>query len=335
MSQNNGHDILIEARNLKKHYPIRQGALRRQVGAVQAVDGVSFAIRRGETLALVGESGSGKTTVGRMLLNLIKPTSGEILFGGQNLTWMNDREARKMRRQMQLIFQDPYAALNPRMTVGQILSEPLEVHNVGDSARRKERVRELLNLVGLNTYYAQRYPHEFSGGQRQRIGIARALATEPRFIVADEPVSALDASVQAQVANLLDGLRRERGLACLFISPDIGAVRSISDRVAVMYLGRIVEMGERDAIYEQPLHPYTQALLSAIPVPDPDREEERQRLILEGDAPNPAQPPPGCRFHPRCRHVTAECRHTDPLPRNLGSANQGHWVACHHAEKFL
>lgn len=335
MSQTNHHDILIEVRNLKKHYPIRQGALRRQVGVVQAVDGVSFTIRRGETLALVGESGCGKTTLGRMLLNLTKPTSGEILFSGQSLTSMSSSAARQIRPQMQMLFPDPYAALNPGMTIGQILSEPLQVHNRGDSAQRKKRVAELLHLVGLNPYFARRYPHEFSGGQRQRIGIARVLATDPSFIVADEPVSALDASIQAHIIALLGDLQRQQGMACLFIAPDLALARAISDRVAIMYLGRIVEMGDRDAIYEQPLHPYTQALLSAIPVPDPDQEEERRRLLLEGTTPNPAQPPPGCRFHPRCRHATPECKQIDSLSRDLGSANQAHWVACHHAEKFL
>lgn len=335
MSQTNDHDPLLEVRDLKKHYAIRQGALRRQVGAVQAVDGVTFAIRRGETLALVGESGCGKTTLGRMLLNLVRPTSGEIIFDGQNLTSLSSAEARKIRRQMQLIFPDPYAALNPRLPIGQILREPLEVHRIGDSAQRKERVKELLNLVGLNSYHAQRYPYEFSGAQRQRIGIARALATNPTFIVADEPASALDAAVQAQVVQLLGKLQRELRLACLLIAPDLATVRPVCDHVAVMYLGRIVETGTRDAVYAQPLHPYTQALLSAIPVPDPDQEEERQRLALDGDLPNPAQLPPGCRFHPRCRHATAECRQIDPPFRRLGPAHQEHGVACHHAEKFL
>ena len=335
MNQNNHSDILLEVRNLKKYLPIRQGTLRRRVGAIQVVDGVSFSIRRGETLGLVGERGSGKSTIGRMILNLTKPTSGEIFFAGQELTRLRGGDVRKMRRHIQMIFQDPYAALNPRITVGQIVSEPLQVHNMGNAAQRKERVQQLLHLVGLNTYYAQRHPYEFSGGQRQRIGIARALATEPSFIVADEPTSALDASIQAQVVTLLDDLQQKLGLTCLFIAHDLATVRTISDHVAVMYLGRIVEMSERDAIYQQPLHPYTQALLSAIPVPDPDQEEERHRLMLEGESPNPAQPPSGCRFHPRCRHATAECRHTDPLFRNLGTAKQEHWVACHHAEKFL
>lgn len=328
-------DVLIRVRDLKKYFPIRRGVLRRQVGAVQAVDGISFDIRRGETLGLVGESGCGKSTAGRTILQLLEPTAGKVQFGDRELTELGKGELRRSRRHMQMIFQDPYASLNPRMTVGNIISEPLLIHNIGNSANRKERVQELLKLVGLNPYFVNRYPHEFSGGQRQRIGIARALSTNPSFIVADEPISALDVSIQAQVVNLLDDLKVELGLTYLFIAHDLSMVRYISDRVAVMYLGRIVELADRNSVYEQPLHPYTQALLSAIPVPDPDKEARRQRIILEGDVPNPANPPVACRFHTRCPYVTDICREVDPEFRNLGTAENPHMVACHHAEKFL
>ncbi|RMG97956.1 MAG: dipeptide ABC transporter ATP-binding protein [Chloroflexi bacterium] len=327
-------DVLVRVQNLKKYFPIRRGVLRRQVGAVQAVDGVSFEIRRGETLGLVGESGCGKSTTGRTILQLEKPTGGQVFFGDQELTNMSSSELRKARRHMQMIFQDPYASLNPRMTVGNIISEPLEIHNIGNAASRKERVQELLRLVGLNPYFINRYPHEFSGGQRQRIGIARALATNPSFIVADEPISALDVSIQAQVVNLLEDLKQELGLTYLFIAHDLSMVRYISDRVAVMYLGRIVEMGHRDEVYDHPLHPYTQALLSAIPIPDPDKEARRKRIILEGDVPSPANPPAACRFHTRCSYATDICREVDPEFRNFGTDSREHWVACHHAEKF-
>lgn len=327
-------DVLIEVRNLKKHFPIRRGVLQRQVGAVQAVDGITFDIVKGETLGLVGESGCGKSTAGRTILQLISPTGGEVYFGGQDLTKLGRSEMRKRRRHMQMIFQDPYSSLNPRMTVGNIIGEPLLIHNVGNAANRKERVQELLKLVGLNPYFVNRYPHEFSGGQRQRIGVARALATNPSFIVADEPISALDVSIQAQVVNLLDDLKSEMGLTYLFIAHDLSMVRYISDRVAVMYLGRIVELSKRDEVYDHPLHPYTQALLSAIPIPDPEKESKRQRIILEGDVPSPANPPSGCRFHPRCAYATDVCRQTDPEFRNLGSSSMSHMVACHHAEKF-
>jgi oligopeptide transport system ATP-binding protein len=335
--QQNGsaNEPLVKVRNLKKYFPIRRGVLQRQVGAVQAVDGVSFDIVKGETLGLVGESGCGKSTAGRAILQLLTPTAGEVFLNGQNLTKMRRTELRKQRRRMQMIFQDPYSSLNPRMTVGNIIGEPLFIHNIGNAASRRERVQELLKLVGLNPYFVNRYPHEFSGGQRQRIGVARALATNPAFIVADEPISALDVSIQAQVVNLLDDLKSELGLTYLFIAHDLSMVRYISDRVAVMYLGRIVELSHRDAIYERPLHPYTQALLSAIPVPDPEKEEKRKRIILEGDVPSPANPPTGCRFHPRCQYATEVCRQEDPEFRNLGTSNMPHMVACHHAEKFL
>lgn len=335
MNQENGKKALIRVRNLKKYFPIHRGVLRRQVGAVQAVDGVTFDIYEGETLGLVGESGCGKSTTGRTILQLLKPTAGEVLLGDQDLTQLSQSDLRKARRNMQMIFQDPYASLNPRMTVGNIIGEPLEIHGIGNSKSRRERVQELLRIVGLNPYFINRYPHEFSGGQRQRIGVARALATEPSFIVADEPISALDVSIQAQVVNLLDDLKADLGLTYLFIAHDLSMIRYISDRVAVMYLGRIVELSNRDEVFDHALHPYTQALLSAIPIPDPEKEEKRQRLILEGDVPSPANPPQACRFHPRCPYVTDICREVDPEFRNLSTNGTPHWVACHHAEKFL
>ena len=328
-------EVLVKVKNLKKHFPIRRGVIRRQVGAVQAVDGVTFDIYKGETLGLVGESGCGKSTTGRTILQLLAPTAGEVKFLDKDLTTLPKEELRKTRRNMQMIFQDPYASLNPRMTVSRIVGEPLEIHNIGNANSRKERVQELLRVVGLNPYFVNRYPHEFSGGQRQRIGIARALATNPSFIVADEPISALDVSIQAQVVNLLDDLKAELGLTYLFIAHDLSMVRYISDRVAVMYLGRIVELAERDELYEHPLHPYSQALLSAIPIADPDKEAKRQRIILKGDVPNPANPPPACRFHTRCSYVTDICKEEDPAFRNLGTAENPHMVACHHAEQFL
>jgi len=336
MSQanNNSREALIRVTNLKKHFPIRRGVFRRQVGAVQAVDGISFDIYKGETLGLVGESGCGKSTAGRTILQLLSPTDGQVDFGDEDLTALKRGDLRRKRRHMQMIFQDPYASLNPRMQVGTIIGEPLQIHNIGNAASRKERVQELLSVVGLNPYFVKRYPHEFSGGQRQRIGIARALATNPSFIVADEPISALDVSIQAQVVNLLDDLKAELGLTYLFIAHDLSMVRDISDRVAVMYLGRIVEMGERDEVYDHPLHPYTQALLSAIPIPDPDKEATRKRIILEGDVPSPANPPVGCRFNPRCSYATDICRQEDPEFRNLGTDTKMHMVACHHADKF-
>ncbi|MEZ4643291.1 MAG: dipeptide ABC transporter ATP-binding protein [Chloroflexota bacterium] len=329
------NEPLIRVNNLKKHFPIRRGVLQRQVGAVQAVDGISFDIVKGETLGLVGESGCGKSTAGRTILQLLSPTSGEVYLNGHNLVDLRRSELRRQRRRMQMIFQDPYSSLNPRMTVGNIIGEPLLIHNLGNAATRRERVQELLKLVGLNPYFINRYPHEFSGGQRQRIGVARALATNPSFIVADEPISALDVSIQAQVVNLLDDLKSELGLTYLFIAHDLSMVRYISDRVAVMYLGRIVELSRRDEVYDHPLHPYTQALLSAIPIPDPIKEEKRQRIILEGDVPSPANPPSGCRFHPRCGYTTDVCRAEDPEFRNLGTDSNPHMVACHHAEQFM
>jgi oligopeptide transport system ATP-binding protein len=332
---NRAGEVLIKVRDLKKHFPVRRGLLRRQSGAIQAVDGISFDIRRGETLGLVGESGCGKSTAGRTILQLLKPTSGEVYWGDRDLTTMGREELRKSRRHMQMIFQDPYASLNPRMTVGSIIGEPLQIQNMGDADSRRERVQELLKLVGLNPYFVKRYPHEFSGGQRQRIGIARALSTNPTFIVADEPISALDVSIQAQVVNLLDDLKQELGLTYLFIAHDLSMVRYISDRVAVMYLGRVVELGDRDAVYDHPLHPYTQALLSAIPVPDPDQELLRQRIILQGDVPTPVNPPKACRFHTRCAYATDLCRTEDPEFREFGTAGNSHKVACHYAENFV
>ncbi len=326
---------LVQVRNLKKYFPIHRGALRRQVGAVQAVDGVSFDIYKGETLGLVGESGCGKSTTGRAILQLLPPTAGQVIFQGRDLTTLGKRDLRRARRDMQMIFQGPYASLNPRLTVGNIVAESLEIHNIGDKQSRRDRVLELLELVGLNPFFVNRYPHEFSGGQRQRIGVARALASSPSFIVADEPISALDVSIQAQVVNLLDDLKSELGLTYLFIAHDLAMVRYISDRVAVMYLGRIVELSDRDKLYERPLHPYTQALLSAIPRPDPQQGKGRQRMILKGDVPSPANPPPGCRFHPRCPFATAICREVDPPLRDLGAPHKPHFVACHHAEQFM
>jgi peptide/nickel transport system ATP-binding protein len=326
-------EVLVKVAGLKQYFPIKRGILRRTVGHVQAVDGVSFEVHQGETLGLVGESGCGKSTTGQAILQLLTPTAGRVFLRGQDLTELNSNQLRETRRHMQMIFQDPYASLNPRMTVGSIIGEALRIHNIGDKESRRERVEQLMALVGLNPNFINRYPHEFSGGQRQRIGIARALSTNPSFIVADEPISALDVSIQAQVVNLLDDLKAELGLTYLFIAHDLSMVRYISDRVAVMYLGRIVELGACDDVYDQPLHPYTRALLSAIPVPDPATESQRKRIVLEGDVPNPANPPPGCRFHTRCHFATEICTQQDPEYRNLGHESQPHWVACFHVEQ--
>lgn len=333
---NDNRKILFEVRNLKKYFPITQGVIfQRHIGDVKAVDDISFDIYQGETLGLVGESGCGKSTAGRTILQLYEPTSGNVVYEGQDLAQLKSGAMRKVRPELQIIFQDPYASLNPRMPVGNIISEAAIFHGIVSKEQKQARVRELLELVGLNPAFINRYPHEFSGGQRQRIGIARALATEPTFIVADEPISALDVSIQAQVVNLLDDLKKEFNLTYLFIAHDLSMVRYISDRVAVMYLGRIVELGEVDDVYDHPLHPYTQALLSAIPVPDPDVEEGRERLVLEGDVPSPANPPSGCRFHTRCPFATDICSQKDPEFRNLGSEIQQHFVACHYAEDFI
>jgi oligopeptide/dipeptide ABC transporter ATP-binding protein len=323
---------LVQVRDLRVHFPIRRGLLRRQVGAVRAVDGVSFDVQAGETLGIVGESGCGKSTTGMAVLRLLEVTSGTLFFRGQELTHLDEKQLRPQRQHMMMIFQDPYSSLNPRLTVGSIVAEPLGVHKVGTAAERSERVSELLRLVGLNPAFINRYPHEFSGGQRQRIGIARALATSPAFIVADEPISALDVSIQAQVVNLMSDLKAQLGLTYLFIAHDLSMVRYISDRVAVMYLGKIVELATRNEVFDEPLHPYTHALLSAVPVPNPRQERKRQRIILEGDVPSPSKPPGGCYFHPRCSYATDICRQLEPPLRTLGTAS--HQVACHHAESI-
>lgn len=320
---------LVQVRGLKKYFPITQGILiQREIGAIKAVDDVSFDIYPGETLGLVGESGCGKTTTGRTLIRLYKPTGGQVLFEGQDLAGMTDKDLRGLRQRLQMIFQDPYASLNPRWTISRIIGEPLRVHRINSGMSNLERVEQLLETVKLNANYMNRYPHEFSGGQRQRIGIARALASNPSFIVCDEPISALDVSIQAQIVNLLEDLQEQLGLTYLFIAHDLSMVRHICNRVAVMYLGVIVELADRDELYEHPLHPYTQALLSAVPVPDPRATRARKRIILEGDPPSPANPPEGCRFHPRCPIAVKRCRSEQPVWRE---AAPGHWVACHLA----
>ncbi|MBU1662907.1 MAG: ABC transporter ATP-binding protein [Chloroflexi bacterium] len=322
-------ESLVQVRGLKKYFPITQGILiQREVGAVKAVDDVSFDICRGETLGLVGESGCGKTTTGRTLIQLYKPTAGQVLFEGEDLTQMKVKDLRSLRKRMQMIFQDPYASLNPRWTISRIIGEPLRVHKIDSEKSNLERVEELLETVRLNANYMNRYPHEFSGGQRQRIGIARALASNPEFIVCDEPISALDVSIQAQIVNLLEDLQEEFSLTYLFIAHDLSMVRHICNRVAVMYLGVIVELAGRDDLYTSPLHPYTQALLSAVPIPDPKATRARQRIILEGDPPSPANPPSGCRFHPRCAIAKDHCKVEIPVWREIKPA---HWVACHEA----
>jgi oligopeptide transport system ATP-binding protein len=318
--------VLVRVRNLKMHFPITQGiVVQRKIGAIKAVDGLNFDVLRGETLGLVGESGCGKSTTGRAILQLYRPTAGDVYFEGENLVAMKGEHLRQMRRRMQMIFQDPYASLNPRMTVGDIVGEPLLVHRISKGKERRERVQDLLKVVGLNPYFINRYPHEFSGGQRQRIGVARALAVQPEFIICDEPISALDVSIQAQIINLLEELQSDFNLTYLFIAHDLSVVRHISDRVAVMYLGKIVELTDRQELYDHPLHPYTQALLSAVPIPDPVVEEKRQRIILEGDVPSPASPPLGCNFSTRCPVAMDICRQQEPEFMDVGG---GHWVAC-------
>jgi len=322
----NGKQTLVRVEGLKKHFPIMRGiVIQRQTGAVKAVDGVSFEVFREETLGLVGESGCGKSTTGRTVLQLYRPTAGDVYFEDTNLVELKGASLRRMRRRMQMIFQDPYASLNPRMTVVNIVGAPLEIHGVATSKARLERVQELLVLVGLNPYFINRYPHEFSGGQRQRIGIARALALQPDFIVCDEPISALDVSIQAQVVNLLEDLQEQLGLTYLFIAHDLSMVRHISDRIAVMYLGKIVELADRAELYEHPQHPYTQALLSAVPIPDPVADRKRRRMTLEGDVPSPASPPKGCNFNTRCPVVMDICLESEPEFKDIGG---GHRVAC-------
>ena len=319
-------EILLEARNIVKHFPIRGGVFMKEVGAVRAVDDVSLAIRKGETVGLVGESGCGKTTFGRVILRLEEPTAGALFFEGENLLAFGRARMRRMRREMQIIFQDPFSSLNPRKTVGQIVGEPLLIHGLGNRREREARVLELLETVGLRREQMRRYPHQFSGGQRQRIGVARALALQPKLIVCDEAVSALDVSIQAQVINLLEDLQERFGLTYLFISHDLGVVEHVSDRVAVMYLGQIVELAASETLYRRPLHPYTQALLSAVPMPDPALRGER--IILRGDVPSPIDPPPGCRFHTRCLFAKEVCRKRVPSFREVAD---GHWVACFFA----
>jgi oligopeptide transport system ATP-binding protein len=322
---------ILSVRDLQMHFPITQGILiQRKIGAVRAVDGISFDVVRGETLGLVGESGCGKSTTGRTILHLSEATGGKIFFEGRDITHLKGNELKIIRRNMTMIFQDPYASLNPRMTVGNIIAEPLIIHKIANTQKeRLEKVEELLEMVGLSKYFTNRYPHEFSGGQRQRVGIARALAASPNFIVADEPVSALDVSIQAQVVNLLEDLQKKLGLTYLFVAHDLSVVRHISNRVAVMYLGKIVELANRDELYERPAHPYTRALLSAVPVPDPKVEKKRERILLTGDVPSPVNPPKGCRFHTRCPIAKQVCKEQEPEFRDIGG---GHFSACHFAE---
>jgi oligopeptide transport system ATP-binding protein len=323
---------LLRVSDLKKHFPIKKGiVLQRQVAAVHAVDGVSFEVQPGETMGLVGESGCGKSTLGRCVLRLHELTAGTVEFEGQDISRLSRSQLRPVRRNMQMVFQDPYASLNPRKRIGQVIGDPLRIHHMGDKAEIKRRVQELLDVVGLNPEHYNRFPHEFSGGQRQRIGVARALALNPRLIVADEPVSALDVSIQAQVVNLLDDLQDEFQLTYLFIAHDLSVVRHVSDRIAVMYLGKIVEIAPAEELYRRPIHPYTEALLSAIPIPDPELAERRDRIVLQGDVPSPIDPPSGCRFHPRCRYATEICsREEPPLVAQGNSAGITHLAACHH-----
>jgi oligopeptide transport system ATP-binding protein len=321
---------LIRLQNLQVYFPVNRGfLLQKTVGFLKAVDGISLEIQRGETFSLVGESGCGKSTTGRAILQLEHPTDGKVYFEDIDLTALNDKALQQMRRRMQMIFQDPYASLNPRMTVCKIISEPLIVHHLSTQKKARNRVKELLDLVGLNPTFINRYPHEFSGGQRQRIGIARALAVQPDFIVCDEPIASLDVSIQAQVINLLKTLQQQFSLTYLFIAHDLSVVRHISDRIAVMYLGKVVELADHNQLYENPLHPYTQALLSAVPIPDPAIEKQRERILLTGEIPSPISPPTGCRFHTRCPLAVEQCRTTEPQWREI---NSGHFVACHLVE---
>jgi oligopeptide transport system ATP-binding protein len=320
-------DPLLEIRHVKKYFPIRKGVLQREVARVHAVDDVSFSVREGETLGLVGESGCGKSTLGRTIVRLLEPTAGEIIFRGQPIQDLGARKLRPLRREMQMVFQDPYASLNPRKRVGTIISDPMRIHKLGDKKEQKARTEELLETVGLSPEHYNRFPHEFSGGQRQRIGIARALALRPKLIIADEPVSALDVSIQSQMLNLLEDLQNEFQLTYLFIAHDLGVVRHVSDRIAVMYLGKLVELSPAEELYQRPIMPYTEALLSAVPIPDPDLAAKRERIVLEGDVPSPINPPSGCRFHPRCRYATQVCSEIEPPLVDYGN---GHLAACHH-----
>ncbi len=324
--QRDGGEPLVEVRHVKKYFPIRKGVLGREVARVHAVDDVTFGVSEGETLGLVGESGCGKSTLGRTIVRLLEPTEGEVIFEGQDISELGTRALRPLRREMQMVFQDPYASLNPRKRVGSIIGTPLKIHGV-DGGERKKRVQELLETVGLSPEHYNRFPHEFSGGQRQRIGVARALALRPKLIVADEPVSALDVSIQSQMLNLLGDLQRELKLTYIFIAHDLGVVRHVSNRIAVMYLGKLVELSPAEELYDRPIMPYTEALLSAVPIPDPDLSHERQRIVLEGDVPSPINPPSGCRFHPRCRYMTDICKEVEPPLVDYG---RGHLAACHH-----
>lgn len=327
-----GSKTLVDIHDLKMHFPLTRGIImQRVVGYVRAVDGVTFSIERGQTLGLVGESGSGKTTIGRTIIRLYKPTAGQILFGDQDLAKLEGEAMRQMRRRVQMVFQDPFASLNPRFTIGSLIAEPMHIYNIASSQEIRDRTAELLRVVGLRAEYIDRYPHEFSGGQRQRIAVARALSINPEFIIADEPVSALDVSVRAQVLNLLQGLQQQFGLTYLFVSHDLSVVRHVADRIAVMYLGKIVELADRDELYAAPKHPYTKALLSAIPIPDPRVEKKRQRIILSGDLPSPINIPSGCRFHTRCPMAQQICREVEPAFEK--KEGRDHYAACHFSEK--
>ena len=327
MSGANGGDPLVEVRDVKKYFPIRKGLLQREVARVHAVDDVTFSVLEGETLGLVGESGCGKSTLGRTIVRLLEPTAGNVFFEGRDISKLGSRALRPLRREMQIVFQDPYASLNPRKRVGSIIGSPLKIHDIDDKKGRRKRVQDLLQTVGLSPEHYNRFPHEFSGGQRQRIGVARALALRPKLIVADEPVSALDVSIQAQMVNLLEDLQDEFRLTYVFIAHDLGVVRHVSDRIAVMYLGKLVELSPAEELYTRPIMPYTEALLSAVPVPDPDLAEKRERIVLEGDVPSPINPPSGCRFHPRCLYATDICSQVEPPLVDYG---HGHLAACHH-----
>jgi oligopeptide/dipeptide ABC transporter ATP-binding protein len=322
-----GMGPLLELKHVKKYFPIKKGVLQHEVARVHAVDDVSFAVREGETLGLVGESGCGKSTLGRTIVRLLEPTDGEVIFRGTHMEDLGPRRLRPLRREMQMVFQDPYASLNPRKRVGTIIGDPLKIHSIGDKSERKATVEQLLETVGLSPEHYNRFPHEFSGGQRQRIGIARALALRPKLIIADEPVSALDVSIQSQMLNLLEDLQNEFQLTYIFIAHDLGVVRHVSDRIAVMYLGKLVELSPAEELYERPIMPYTEALLSAVPIPDPDLARKRERIVLEGDVPSPINPPSGCRFHPRCRYATQVCKEIEPPLTDYGN---GHLAACHH-----